>query len=443
MNRSLAYKLGAMALLMVILVAALARIGGVIGERQAVRDQVVLDIARSSSLDQLITGPILVVPFRRTLTEWHEDTISRSRSAVTREVKGQLYFLPEVFRFDGKLHTERRARGIYEVRLYHADNQLSGHIELPAKYGIDDDFAAYHFETPFLSVGISDIRGIANDLAVQLNGQSLKFIPGSGVSLLGSGVHVPLAGVDGRETSHLEFAIALQLQGTSQFHVTPVGRETVVTLSSDWPHPGFTGDYLPTKRSVASTGFNAQWQTSFFSTNLEEALRHCSKEDNCSEFHSRHFGVSFVDPVDQYLKSDRAIKYALLFIALTFAGFFLFEVLKKLAIHPVQYGLVGAALALFYLLLLSMSEHIDFAIAYLVAATACIALIGFYVGHVLESARRGAAFATSLAVLYGLLFGLITAEDYALLMGAILLFALLTAVMILTRRVNWFSLSVK
>ena len=133
----------------------------------------------------------------------------------------------------------------------------------------------------------------------------------------------------------------------------------------------------------------------------------------------------------------------MLFIALTFAGFFLFEVLKKLAIHPVQYGLVGAALALFYLLLLSMSEHIDFAIAYLVAATACIALIGFYVGHVLESARRGAAFATSLAVLYGLLFGLITAEDYALLMGAILLFALLTAVMILTRRVNWFSLSVK
>ena len=148
---------------------------------------------------------------------------------------------------------------------------------------------------------------------------------------------------------------------------------------------------MPTKRSVASTGFNAQWQTSFFSTNLEEALRHGSNEDNCSEFHSRHFGVSFVDPVDQYLKSDRAIKYALLFIALTFAGFSWFEVLKKLAIHPVQYGLVGAALALFYLLLFSRSEHIGFAIAYLVAATARIALIGFYVGHVLESARRGAS----------------------------------------------------
>ena len=148
--------------------------------------------------------------------------------------------------------------------------------------------------------------------------------------------------------------------------------------------------------------------------------------------------MSFVDPVDQYLKSERAIKYALLFIALTFAGFFLFEVLRNLSVHPIQYALVGAALALFYLLLLSLSEHIGFGLAYLLSAGGCVLLIGFYLCNVLHSSVRGFGFAGGLAVLYALLYGLLSAEDYALLMGALLLFALLGVFMMLTRRLDWY-----
>src|SRR5690606_26902232 len=175
----------------------------------------------------------------------------------------------------------------------------------------------------------------------------------------------------------LNFAFDLKLQGTSQLSVTPVGRESRVDLSADWPHPSFIGAYLPSEREVTAGGFTASWQTSFFATNLEEILRTCAWGERCHEFAQRTFGVSFVDPVDQYLKTDRAIKYALLFIALTFAGFFLFEVLKRLAVHPVQYALVGLSLALFYLLLLSLSEHLEFALAYLLSASACVSLIGF------------------------------------------------------------------
>jgi inner membrane protein len=163
--------------------------------------------------------------------------------------------------------------------------------------------------------------------------------------------------------------------------------------------------------------------------------------DQCNALAQGSFGVSLIDPVNQYVKSDRAIKYALLFIVLTFAGFFLFEVLKRLAIHPIQYGLVGLALALFYLLLLSLSEHLGFGLAYLLSSLACILLIGYYVSHVLHSLMRGVGFTLGLSLLYALLYGLLSAEDYALLMGAILLFALLGAFMTLTRKLNWYAIA--
>jgi inner membrane protein len=246
---------------------------------------------------------------------------------------------------------------------------------------------------------------------------------------------------DSDQPTHLRFTMELGVQGTSEFHVMPVGRETRISLSSNWASPSFIGQYLPVSHSIAASGFKADWTASFFSTNMEEALHRCVDSTNpCNEFHGRQLGVSFINPVDQYLKTERAIKYALLFISLTFAGFFLFEVLKKLSVHPIQYGLVGAALALFYLLLLSLSEHIGFGLAYLLSSSACVGLIGFYVGAILHSGWRGVGFASMLTLLYGTLYVLLGADDYALLMGSVLLFGLLAAVMVLTRNIDWFSL---
>ena len=441
MNRSLAVKLGMIALLIVLLLIPLLMISGLIGDRQAQRDGVLRDIARSSSFSQQLAGPILVVPFRKTVLVWKTNPKTEERYLQPKQERGELHFLPTRFELDGKVQTELRSRGIYEARLFHADNRVSGHFQVPEFFGITENFADYQFDAPFLSVGISDIRGIENALKLQLDDQQLDFIPGSRLAWLGEGVSVSLPLLDGKQARQLNFAFDLKLQGTESLRVLPVGKSSTVQLSADWPHPSFIGNYLPTRREISAEGFNASWQASFFSTNLEEALSRCLQAAQCEDFNQRTLGVSFIDPVDQYLKSDRAIKYALLFIALTFAGFFLFEVLKNLAVHPIQYALVGAALALFYLMLLSLSEHLGFALAYLLSASACVLLIGFYVCHVLRSVRHGLGFALGLAALYGLLYGLLSAEDYALLMGSLLLFGLLGVFMVLTRKLDWYGLT--
>lgn len=439
MSRSLGFKLGAIALLILLLMIPLLMIDGLVDERQGLRYQVLQDIARSSSYRQQITGPILVLPYIKTTHEWKTNEKTGERYSEERQRRGRLYFLPERFVLEGQVGTELRARGIYEARLYRSDSQVSGQFRLPARLGLGDDLGFYRFEKPFLSVGISDIRGISNDLQLRLNGQTLSFAPGSGDDNFGAGVHAPLPALDAQGGQTLEFAFDLKLQGTEQLSIVPVGRDSRVKLHSDWPHPSFVGEYLPSSREISAAGFTAEWQTSFFATNLEEALRDCVGSERCQGLFGRSFGVSFVDPVDQYLKTDRAIKYALLFIALTFATFFLFEVLKRLAVHPVQYALVGLSLALFYLLLLSLSEHLDFALAYGLSASACVGLIGFYVSFVLHSWRRGLGFGSLLAALYAMLYGLLNAEDYALLMGSLLVFGVLGSVMVLTRKLDWYG----
>lgn len=442
MNRGLAYKVGTMLLLAVLLLLALGRIDGLIAERQTLRDGVVEDIARSSSRAQVLTGPIVVVPFERTVVEWKQQEETGKRYEVRRNEAGRLTFLPETFALDGRIATESRRRGIYEARLFHARNRIDGRFQLPDRLGLGEAIADYRFGEPFLAIGVGDIRGIGSGLSLTVNGQVLRMEPGSGLPVLGNGVHARLPTIGNAPESRLDYSIELNLQGTSDFHVTPVGRDSVVKLVSNWPHPSFVGEYLPTTREVRDTGFEATWRTSFFATNLEEALRRCEgREPDCDQFLDRKFGVSFIDPVDQYLKSERAIKYALLFIGLTFAGFFLFEVMRQLRVHPIQYGLVGAALALFYLLLLSLSEHIGFGAAYASAGAATVLLIAVYVGHILRSRASGIGYGAGLAAQYGFLFVLLGAEDYALLLGSLLLFVLLAAVMLLTRRVNWFELA--
>lgn len=437
MNRTLSIKLGTIALLVVLLLIPLLMISGLIGERQSLRDEVVENIAQSASYSQQISGPVLVVPYRKTERSWK--TEDGKSVEETKQVSGLLYFLPDTFELKSNIDTELRSRGIYQTRLFHANNHISGQFKLPANWGITEDVDDYRFDPAFLAVGISDIRGIEKGLQLQFNDQHLDFQAGTTLSWLGGGVHVMLGDLDGKTETRFDYAFDLSLQGTGQFHVLPVGRSTTVNMAANWPHPSFVGNYLPSSRTIDAGGFSARWQTSYFSTNLKDALTQCVVNASCEEFRSRAFGVSFVDPVDQYLKSERAIKYALLFIALTFAGFFLFEILKNLSVHPIQYALVGAALALFYLLLLSLSEHLGFGLAYLLSAGACVLLIGFYLCHVLHSLMRAAAFAVGLAVLYAMLYGLLSAEDYALLMGSLLLFGMLGVFMVLTRRLDWYS----
>jgi inner membrane protein len=283
-------------------------------------------------------------------------------------------------------------------------------------------------------VGISDIRGIESGLELKFDDQQLAFEAGTGSTGCAPAC-MPLPQLDGQQARAFDYGFDIALQGTGQLHVLPVGRSSSVAMRANWPHPSFIGSYLPTA-ATSTTPASAPTGRPRSLPPTWKTLRQCASPQ-CNDFLGAHFGVSFVDPVDQYLKSERAIKYALLFIALTFAGFFLFEVLKGLSVHPVQYILVGVALAFFYLLLLSLSEHLGFGLAYGLSASGCVLLIGFYLAHVLRSLGRGVGFAAGLAALYAMLYGLLSAEDYALLMGSLLCFGLLGVFMVLTRRLDW------
>ncbi len=442
MKRPLLFKTVAIFLLMLLLLIPIAMISSSITERKYYSQSVVDDIARSSSYSQTITGPVLVVPYSKIVrTASYND----KKEKVIEEslVYGKLKFLPELFNLNGELKTELRKRGIYSARLYHSDNNISGKFLIPKDFGVNENLEDYIFEQPYLAMGINDIRGIDNSLVMNINGKDFAMEPGSKLTVLSNGVHTELTGIEFVDVTPLSFSLHLKLTGTESFSIVPIGKETRVNMASDWPHPKFVGNFLPADSTITDAGFNANWQTSFFATNMQEDFMRCANKNECTSFNEKQFGVNLIDPVDQYVKSDRAIKYAILFIGLTFACFFLFEIMKRLQVHPVQYTLVGLALAFFYLLLLSLSEHIGFNYAYVISASSCVLLIGIYVCFVLRSVLRGIGFTLGLSVLYGLLFGLLSAEDYALLMGSVLLFSILAAIMLLTRNVDWYAIGVK
>jgi inner membrane protein len=436
--KSLTLKFLVIGLLMLILLIPLGMIGQSINEHSQYAKTVSQEIARSSSGHQVISGPVLVIPYTKKEINYKIDSANKKISEE-RWVTGELYFLPEHLNVTATLKTELRNRGIYKARLYHADAKLEGHFKLPAQFGLEEDFLNYRLGNVYLALGISDIRGIKNSVKLTWLQNNYLAEPGVKLKQMNDGVHVPLPALQADQ--EYSFSIPVLLQGTESFSVRPLGKETQVNLASNWQHPSFSGNYLPNHREVSHLGFNAQWKTSYFSTNMREVFDQCIRSSVCDHFYSKQLSVELIEPVNQYVKNDRAIKYAMLFVALTFAGFFLFEVLKKLQIHPVQYGLVGLALALFYLLLLSLSEHLHFGLAYMIAAFTCVCLIGYYVSAVLASRWRALSFVVCLMILYAMLYGLLSAEDYALLMGSILIFSVLSLFMILTRRVNWNHLS--
>ncbi len=422
MMRSLGWKFLVMGVLVFLLGAPLIAIHGLVEVRQATRDAAVAEIARGTGRAQTVVGPLLVLPV--------------IRSVQDREVVEYEYVLPEQFDAQTRLATERRQRGIYEARLFKGLVKLQARFDLSSRSTTPSGGGRYG--KPWLAIGVSDVRGIGSDVAVRVAGQSLQVESGTGMPLLASGIQAKLPDMAWVSPSTaLEITVELPLQGTGAFLVAPVGRQSSLTMASDWPHPSFSGDLLPVSRTVTPQGFEATWQSGFLATEMPGHVLACVRKPDCRGLEAPVSGVSFIDPVDQYLRTDRAIKYGLLFIALTFAGFFLCEVLLKRNLHPVQYGLVGLSLALFFMLLLSFSEHIGFGLAYLVSAAVSVGLLGTYVGSVLAGRRSGLVFAACLAALYALLYVLIGSEDYALLMGSCLLFSALTLFMIATRRIDW------
>lgn len=446
MQRTLLWKIALIGLVAVLLQIPVEMVRGLVAERKQARDGVIAEIARASSEAQRIVGPILYVPWTRRSTEATTTTDDSGHSRTIRKEKverGQVTLLPTTLQVEGKIDLQKKHRGIYEAHLYTLYATLGGTFVLPPNLGIADDNLEWGHA--LLVLGIQDTRGIRDRVQIDWDGAQPALFPG-GIEAAGapSGIHADLGTLPANKAPVTRrFSIALSLLGTERLDIVPAGATTTVSLGSTWPHPSFAGKILPDADSrVSAEGFAATWRTSHFATNLAQLHQRCVQSRQCDAFTQHSLAVSFLQPVDLYQTVERSVKYGFLFIGLTFLAFFLFEILKRLAIHPVQYALVGFALAVFFLLLISLSEHLGFTAAYAVAALACVALIGYYIAYVLQSARRGALFGVALAALYGLLYVLLRMEDHALLAGSLLVFACVATAMVATRRVDWYALSV-
>jgi len=449
MQKALAWKIGMVAVLAVLLQIPLGGIDSLVRERQARRDGVVADIARSAAEAQRLAGPVILVPYTQRTTQVTTRTDDAGhRQSVSREQirRGWVALLPETLAIDGAVTLQTKRRGIYTARLYSGTLELRGRFVIPPEHQMFAGNPEVEWGRAQLVVGLSDPRGLREGARFEWNGAALALLPGGAddAPVLTHGVHANLGRLakpaDAASAQH-GFRIRLALRGSQRLDILPLGRTTRVALASDWPHPSFSGRLLPEADTrIGAAGFAATWATTHFATNLPHALDACLQYKRCDEYRNSAFGVAFIEPVDLYLTLERALKYGFLFVGLTFAAFFLFELLAGLAIHPIQYALVGIALAVFFLLLLSLSEHLAFALSYAIAAFACVGLIGFYLSFVLRGAWRGLLFGAGLGALYALLYAILRMEDHALLMGSALMFALIAATMIGTRRVDWYRL---
>jgi inner membrane protein len=432
-SRSASVKVAIIAFLILALLIPIGMIENVIFDRSNNESVAALDIRNSWGGEQTVTGPILRLPY---IVE--KQTVYGSPYAEEKVV----HLLAEELHVSADVATEVRYRGIHKVPVFSADIDMSGRIDLDAldAFGIAAEQVRWSGAEIFL--GVADPKAISRIPVIIANGTDVNFTTsGDGIASLaphlGASVGQRLAA--GQWKSELVLDISVAVNGSGSLQFLPLAENATVTMSANWASPSFTGRQLPAAREVRDEGFDASWHSSSLGRNLpaiwinDHPAQAGAVEDA--------FGARLIQPVGLYQLMERATKYAVLFVGLTFVTYFLMEVVGNLQLHPLQYLLVGFANTLFYLLLLSLSEHIGFDLAYGISALASAALISGYSAAILAERARAVVMAAVLAGLYTFLYLTLKAETFALLAGSIGLWIVLATVMYLTRGINWYAAS--
>lgn len=418
-------------LLALLLQIPIAMIDGLVTERQERRQAAVTEVSSKWGDAQTITGPVLVVPYVHRWTE-----TATGGQPITRSETRNAIFLPEQLQIRGSIDSEVRNRGIFSVPVYGLKLTIEGEFKAPnfAELGVEP--ASVAWERAHLAIGISDARAIQQETVVAWNEKRVAFLPGTGgFRDGGTGIHAVVGA--SAASQRFAFAFPLALNGSLGAYFTPFGQSTLVEIESNYAHPSFQGNWLPSERTVKGDGFQARWSIPFLGRNFPQAWT--SDTPMKEAIDGSRFGVGLANPVDHYRMAERSVKYAGLFILLTFAAVWLIEVLASVRVHPIQYLMLGAALCTFYLLELSLSEHLGFPLAYALASAAVVGMVAAYGVVVLKRISRAGVVAAGVAMLYVYLYILLMNEDYALLIGSIGLFVILAAIMFATRRVDWYA----
>lgn len=437
--RSPAFKFFLISFLILLLLLPLVMVFALVSDREGRSNSVIADIAKTWGGVQTLTGPFLVVPYTVRIETRDGDKIiqqTQERRAV---------FLPDELTITGNGKSSVLTRSIFDVNVYTATLAVDGRFGVPNVLDLDPNAVSVRWRDAIFALALSDVAGLKEAATLNVNGtDALPFAPSLGVpGSYMSGIHAKLSGapsaLDG-DTAPKAFSFHADLvfSGSSSLSFTPAARETRVALTSDWPHPSFMGAFLPIEREVSDKGFSAKWRVPHLARSVPNAWT--ILDAGVDRFLTTQFGVTFYQPVDFYGLVNRALKYGLLFLSVGFMGVFVLELISNKRVHPVQYLFVGLAMVFFYVLLLSLAEHLGFTQAYLIASLATGGMLSLYVSRALDSARSGLLMAALFALLYGLLYLILRLEDYALLAGAIFGFAALTAIMFATLRIDWSGL---
>ncbi len=420
-------------------------------DRQSQSEQAAASITEGWGGPQAVSGPLLVIPYRTTATE----TVIEGGQSVTRsrDVIQELSLAPELVELTTDIRSERRKRSIYEAVVYEA--QTSG----KARFAFPPDLARHAvspqdmiLDRAELRFGLSDPRGLGANPRVVADGRPLRLQPGGGSSNSGRGFFAWIdAGSLNARPLNVDFAYGFR--GNASLSLAPQAGDTRWTVRSSWPHPSFGGDFLPAQRRVREQGFEAGYRIgnlalgrSLVSTgaagvsNMVERIAPPARampSPNVDAGVPQTAHISLIQPVDLYSRVNRATKYGFLFIGFTFLALLMFDVIAGIRISPVEYLLMGAALVLFFVLLLAFAEVIGFAAAYVLASAAIAGLNTAYSAAVLKSWRRAWLIGGLLVALYAVLYILLNLEAFSLLIGSLLLFAALAGVMYATRRIDW------
>lgn len=413
-------------ILIVLLIIPTIIINSLIHERKNRQAEAVEEVSGKWALNQTLTGPVLSIPYL--------ELVKDNSGKVYKQTKN-LHILPDYLKINGTLFPEKRHRGIYEVAVYSSKIQIEGHFSDLKNVLPEVPREDVLLNKAYVSIGISDMRGIEEKVAIRLKDSIYLFNPGVPCKdIVESGISTPvnISELDSSSNQTLNFQLNIDLKGSEKIEFTPLGKETEVNLSSKWKSPSFDGNFLPDTRNVTDSGFTAYWKVLHLNRNYPQRWT-----NDAYNVHTANFGLKLMVPTDNYLKSDRAIKYALLFISLTFLIYFFLELLNGIYVHPFQYILIGFALSLFYILLISISEHLNFNVAYVISTVMTISLIYWYSKSVLKENKLALLVGSTLLILYTFIFIIIQMEDFALLIGSLGLFAILTVVMHYSKKIDW------
>lgn len=428
-SKSVTLKILSIFILMLLLMIPMAFIRELINERDTLRQTTIAKTTDEWAKEQHIYGPVLTIPFYKQIIQDGKATTLRQEAQI----------LPSMLTVNGDVNPKSLRRGIYEVVVYDSKISFSGNFEGIDKYLSELRDNQILWDEAFLTINVSDLRGIKDRVLVNWNGADMPVEPGTQIpELVSSGITVNNIFKQAPDSGSLSFSFNLQLQGSEYLGFIPLGKETNVKLTSNWQDPSFTGSFLPDDRTVGKTGFNATYKILELNRNYPQFW---IGNQNSLSVQNSSFGVDLLLPANDYQKATRSAKYALLAISLTFLTFFLVEIFNKKRVHPFQYILIGLALCLFYTLLISISEHTNFDLAYIISSVAVIAMIGLYARSILNDLKQTIILVLVLCLTYTFVYITLQVQDYALLIGSIGLTSILALTMYITRRVNWYDLS--